>query len=92
MVSESAVPDVDAAPVPLDLTAGPRPESALADARHVLVLRLDDAGDVILAGPTVRALRAFLPGARITLIASPDGSVAGELLPWLDDVVTWRAV
>jgi hypothetical protein len=86
------VPDVDAAAVPVALSAGPRPMSVLAGARHVLVLRLDNAGDVILAGPTVRGLRASLPGARITLLASPDGSAAGELLPWVDDIVTWRAV
>ena len=68
------------------------PAGALAGARHVLILRLDNAGDVILAGPTIRALRASLPSARLTLLASPNGAVAAELLPWLDDVVPWRAV
>ena len=64
----------------------------LADVRRIVVLRLDNAGDVILAGPTIRALRLACPDAHLTLMASPVGSEAAELLPWLDAVVRWRAV
>jgi len=66
--------------------------AVLAGARRILVLRLDNAGDVILAGPTIRALRAAHPDAHLTLLASPVGGEAAELLPWLDEVVPWRTV
>jgi ADP-heptose:LPS heptosyltransferase len=56
------------------------------------VLRLDNAGDVILTGPTLRSLRATLPDTQLTLVASPNGAMAAELLPWIDDVVVWRAL
>ncbi len=64
----------------------------LAGARRIVVLRLDNAGDVILAGPTIRALRLAYPDAHLTLLASPVGADAAELLPWLDEVVPWRTV
>ncbi|MFL5685543.1 MAG: glycosyltransferase family 9 protein [Chloroflexota bacterium] len=67
-------------------------DDVLADARRIVILRLDNAGDVMLAGPTIRALRAAHPDAHLTLVASPVGAEAAELLPWLDDVVPWRAL
>jgi ADP-heptose:LPS heptosyltransferase len=58
-------------------------------APHVLVVRLDNAGDVLLAGPAVRALAA---GARrVTVLCGPAGRVAAELLPGVDDVVVFDA-
>jgi ADP-heptose:LPS heptosyltransferase len=55
----------------------------------VLVARLDNAGDVLLAGPAVRAVAA---GARhVTLLCGPAGRAAAELLPGVDDVVTFDA-
>lgn len=54
---------------------------------HVLVVRLDNAGDVLLSGPAVRAVAA---GAeRVTMVCGPHGAAAGELLPGVDEVVTW---
>lgn len=54
---------------------------------HVLVVRLDNAGDVLLAGPAVRAVAA---GAeRVTLVCGPHGAAAGELLPGVDEVLVW---
>lgn len=56
---------------------------------HVLVARLDNAGDVLLAGPAVRAVAA---GARrVTFLAGPAGRAAAELLPGIDDVVVFDA-
>ena len=54
---------------------------------HVLVVRLDSAGDVLLAGPAVRAVAAA--GDRVTLLCGPRGAAAGELLPGAQRVVTW---
>ncbi|WP_084517572.1 glycosyltransferase family 9 protein [Microtetraspora niveoalba] len=54
----------------------------------VLVARPDNAGDVLLAGPAVRAVAA---GARrVVLLAGPYGRAAAELLPGVDDVLEWR--
>src|SRR4051812_44134628 len=56
---------------------------------HVLAVRLDNDGDVLLAGPAVRALAA---GAdRLTLLCGPRGRHAAALLPGVDDVLVWRA-
>ena len=60
--------------------------------RRLLVVRLDNIGDVILTGPATLALRRALPDARITLLASPAGAEAAPLLPWIDEVITLRAL
>jgi ADP-heptose:LPS heptosyltransferase len=53
---------------------------------RVLVARLDGAGDVVLAGPAVRAVAA---AAEVTLLCGPAGAAAGRLLPGVADVLTW---
>lgn len=56
---------------------------------HVLAVRLDNDGDVLLAGPAIRALAA---GAdRVTLLCGPRGRQAGRLLPGVDEIVCWRS-
>ena len=42
-----------------------------ADARRILVMRLDNIGDVVMTSPVLRALKENLPGSSITLMASP---------------------
>ena len=44
------------------------------DARRLLVVRADNIGDVLMTAPALRALRAALPDAAITLLASPAGT------------------
>src|SRR5215210_1165657 len=57
--------------------------------RHALVVRLDSQGDVLLAGPAIRAVAA---GARrVTLLCGPRGRQAAAMLPGVDEVLTWRA-
>jgi len=56
---------------------------------HVLVVRLDSAGDVLLTGPAVRAVAA---GARrMTYLCGPRGRAAAGLLPGVDHIVVHRA-
>jgi len=55
---------------------------------RLLVVRPDNLGDVLMAGPALSALRAAAPQARIELLASPAGATAAALLPEVDDVVT----
>ena len=63
--------------------SGPRPRP------HVLVARLDNAGDVLLAGPAVRAAAAG--AGRLTVLCGPGGRAAAELLPGVDEVVVFDA-
>ena len=58
-------------------------------ARHVLAVRLDNDGDVLLAGPAIRALAAG--HERLTLLCGPRGRHAAALLPGVDERVVWRA-
>jgi ADP-heptose:LPS heptosyltransferase len=57
--------------------------------RHVLVARQDSMGDVLLAGPAVRAVAAG--AGRVTVLCGPRGRGAGELLPGVDQVVVEHA-
>jgi ADP-heptose:LPS heptosyltransferase len=60
----------------------------------MLVARTDNRGDVVMAGPALRALANAAPDAHVTLLVSPGGAEAAELLPWHDAVwterVTWQ--
>ncbi|MFC5234603.1 glycosyltransferase family 9 protein [Pseudonocardia zijingensis] len=56
---------------------------------RVLVARLDGAGDVLLAGPAVRAVAAS--GAEVIMLVGPAGAAAARLLPGVADVLTWTA-
>jgi ADP-heptose:LPS heptosyltransferase len=56
--------------------------------RRALVVRLDNAGDVLLAGPAVRAVAAR--GVEVTMLTGPNGADAARLLPGVDDVLVWR--
>lgn len=57
--------------------------------RRALVARMDNLGDVLMAGPCVRAVAAHAD--HVTLLTGPHGRAAGELLPGVDEVITWRA-
>ena len=57
---------------------------------RVLVTRLDGAGDVLLAGPAVRAIAAARD-TEVTLLCGPAGAAAARLLPGVADVVVWAS-
>ena len=54
--------------------------------KRVLVARLDSLGDVVLAGPAVRAVAS---SALPVLLTGPRGSAAANLLPGVDRVGEW---
>jgi ADP-heptose:LPS heptosyltransferase len=56
---------------------------------HVLVARQDNDGDVLLAGPAVRAIAAR--ASEVTLLCGPRGAQAARLLPGVDQVVVEEA-
>ena len=56
---------------------------------HVLVVRQDSAGDVLLTGPAVRAVARR--AARVTFLCGRRGRAAAELLPGVDAIVEHTA-
>ncbi|MEV4744284.1 glycosyltransferase family 9 protein [Streptomyces sp. NPDC049555] len=56
---------------------------------RALVVRLDSFGDVLLAGPAVRAVAAR--AEHTTLLCGPLGAPAARMLPGVDEVVVWDA-
>ena len=78
-------PDADAAPAPL---APPRWDWSRVE--RVLVVRLRSIGDTVLATPSLRALRRFLPGARIDVLLEDWVAPLLEGSAEVDRVVTVR--
>jgi ADP-heptose:LPS heptosyltransferase len=62
------------------------------EARNLLAVRLDNAGDIVMLGPALRAIKTSSPECQITLLASPAGAKAAPLLPWIDSVLVWRSI
>jgi ADP-heptose:LPS heptosyltransferase len=56
---------------------------------RVLVARLDSDGDVLLAGPAIRAVAAT--GARVTMLCSSRGAQAAHLLPGVEAIKVFDA-
>lgn len=54
-------------------------------AGHVLCIRLDALGDVLMTTPALRALKESGGGRRITLLTSPSGAAAASLVPEVDE-------
>lgn len=54
-----------------------------------LVVRLDSFGDVLLAGPAIRAVAAL--SDHVTVLCGPRGEAAARLLPDVDGVIVWQA-
>ncbi|MCU0491128.1 MAG: glycosyltransferase family 9 protein [Chloroflexaceae bacterium] len=57
-------------------------------ARRILLVRLDNLGDVLVTTPAMRAVRESLPQASLSLLTSPVGAQVGRLNPDIDEVIT----
>lgn len=57
---------------------------------RVLVARLDSLGDVLVAGPAVRAIAARGDVDGVWMLVSPQGAPAARLLPGVDHVLVWN--
>jgi lipopolysaccharide heptosyltransferase II len=73
--------------------ADPRPptDAAWHAARNILAIRLDNLGDVLMTTPAIAALKAAVPGRRVTLLASSIGAEAAAYIPGLDGVMRYDA-
>ena len=60
-------------------------------ARRILVVRLDNLGDVLLTTPAIHAIKTTLPNAEITLLASPVGAQVAQLNPDIQNVIIYEA-
>jgi ADP-heptose:LPS heptosyltransferase len=56
---------------------------------HVLAVRQDNNGDVLLMGPALRALATR--ASRLTLVCGPSGTAAANALPGVDEVIVAEA-
>ena len=61
------------------------------DRNHLLAVRLDALGDLLMTTPALRALKAHRAGRRLTLLTSPAGAEVARLVPEIDDVIVYDA-
>lgn len=54
--------------------------------RNILIIRLDNMGDLIMSSPAIRALKETL-GCRITVLTSPLAVEAARLIPEIDETI-----
>jgi ADP-heptose:LPS heptosyltransferase len=58
---------------------------------RILLVRLDNLGDVLLMTPAFRAIRRALPWAHLSLLAGPAGCEVGRLDPDIDEIILYHA-
>ncbi|MGS5087001.1 lipopolysaccharide heptosyltransferase II [Hydrogenophaga sp. A37] len=58
--------------------------SAWAAARHILAIRLDHLGDVLMTTPALAAVKRQHPDVRLSLLTSPSGAEAAQHVPEID--------
>jgi lipopolysaccharide heptosyltransferase II len=61
------------------------------DARRLLLIRLDNLGDVLMTTPAFAAVRETLPQAHLALLAVPSVRALAPHLPMLDEVIGFHA-
>jgi lipopolysaccharide heptosyltransferase II len=57
------------------------------NAKKILLVRLDNLGDVLMSTPAFRALKETFPGAKLTLLTSHMGSGIAPFIPEIDEVI-----
>lgn len=60
-------------------------------AKRILLVRLDNLGDVLVTTPAFRAVRQSLPAAETTLLSSPIGAQAARLNRDIDEIIEYNA-
>jgi ADP-heptose:LPS heptosyltransferase len=60
--------------------------------QRLLLVRLDNLGDVLLTTPAFRTVRQALPEAHLALLAGPAGCEVGRLDPDLDETILYHAL
>lgn len=65
--------------------------AAWHQASRVLLVRLDNLGDMLMTTPAAAAVRETLPGAHLALLAAPGVAAQRAHWPWLDDAMGFHA-
>ena len=65
--------------------------AAWSEAKRVLAVRLDSAGDVLMTGPALRALQRGAKDREVVLLTSRSGAEAGRLIDGVADVWEYEA-
>jgi ADP-heptose:LPS heptosyltransferase len=60
--------------------------------RRILLVRLDNLGDVLLTTPAFRAVRCALPETHLALLAGPAGCEIGRLNPDIGETILYHAL
>ncbi len=60
--------------------------------KRVLVVRLDNIGDLVMLSPALRSLRKALPESHITALITKAGAKVVPLLPWVNDHIVYRPI
>jgi len=63
----------------------------LANVNNVLIVRLDEIGDMVLTTPLLRQVRAALPDAWITLVAKPPACELVARCPYVNQIIPYSA-
>jgi lipopolysaccharide heptosyltransferase II len=63
-------------------------ENNWQDCKHILCIRPDNMGDLLMSGPAIRALKESL-GCRITVLTSTMAAGIALLMPEIDEVMTF---
>jgi lipopolysaccharide heptosyltransferase II len=58
--------------------------------RRVLVVRLDNLGDVLMTTPAIAAIRAGLPDVHLALLASRAGAAVARFVPEIDQIIEFE--
>jgi len=64
-------------------------QSVVKNAKNILVIDLAFIGDVILATPVMRALKAAYPAARLTMLTVPLTAPVAAMDPFVDEVLVY---
>lgn len=62
----------------------------LSQVKHMLIIRLDAMGDLVMTTSFLRELRRNCPSAQITLIVSPSVTNLVECCPYVNEVLTYE--
>lgn len=71
---------------------GHRPKTSitkLSDVERLLIVRLDEIGDVVMTTPLLRECRKNLPKAWISLVVKPSVKNIVEICPYVDEVLAY---
>lgn len=59
---------------------------------HILVIRLDEIGDMVMMSPFLREVRRSYPLAHITLVVKPEVYPLVALCPYVDEILTFQKI